>query len=1188
MRRRYWLPPLILLLTLLAGLFFLLGTPPGTRFVLSQAVRRVPGLKIDRVDGTLLGRLALEGIDYRQPGLGVSLERLSLEWRPSRLLGGAFDLSDLLADGVDYRQAPEEKTAAAPSGDFTLPAFNLPVRVIVEKAVVRTIALHRGEQVTRLDAISLSGEVDRTGLHLRQLDVQAAAFEIGLKGELRSEAAASPAHPAIEASLRWSTTEAAGAAAQGEGEIKGNLQRLQLTHRVTRPFTLGTEGSVSLAGGVPSIDLQGGWQGVRWPIEAKADEKSTIESPQGTYRLKGTADDYRFEIGAALQGAQLPAAELSLAGAGNQKQVALDPLRIKTLKGEISGDGTFGWEPALRWQVRLAGKDLHPDSAWPEWKGVLSFAAGSKGELTGKGPVGEAALSKFKGTLRGYPVSAEAALSMKGENYHLQRLAMRSGSAALDASGKLADLWDLTWNLRAPDLAALWPDAIGSLAGDGTVGGPRLKPIAKAQLSGKGLAVQERKLKKLALTVQVDLQDRLPSRIDLKMEGVKIGAQQIAVAGLTAAGRLSKHQVEADVRTADQQLNVRLEGGLVEKKWEGKLNQADLRDKNAGVWKLQKPVALAADLGKTGKKGEASTPAAVRVEEACWAGPSASGGKSAEAPRFCAAGRWQQEGGWEANARAQKLPLALLKPFLPADLTLSGTIDGEGSGKSEGNRTAAQAKLIPSPGTLLFRPADGEKIQVGYQEGLLQADLKEGALKAAAKLTLIGQGYLQAEIGLARQIPEGDWSTGRLQGKVDLQLTQLGLLSALTPMVEESSGRIDLHAGLGGTLDRPAIKGEATLRQGALRVPSLGIHLTELQLTLQSEGAGPLTVRGGAKSGPGNLQIGGTVSLDAKAGFPARLTFKGERFQLLDTQEAKLLASPDLALQIQKPRISLAGEVLVPDATVTLRELPKGAVKVSDDTVIVNDNTKRGGAAGAKKEPWEISANVMIRLGEKVNFSGFGLTARVAGEIRAIDQPGKLTTGDGQLRILDGQYRAYGQKLDIAQGRLIFAGPLNNPGLDFRATRKADKEEVTAGIQVRGTLQAPETTLFSDPPMDQADALAYLLLGRPLNQASSSEGDFLTKAIAALELKGGDFLAKKIGRKLGLDEVKVEAGEKTEQATLVVGRYFSPKFYVSYGIGLFESINTLHVRYKINQKLTLQGESGAESGMDLIYTKEYR
>lgn len=1081
-----WLSPLILLLIVTAGLLFLLATPPGTRFVFSQAATRVPGLTIGRVEGTILGGVDLKGIGYRQAGTDLSIDRLSLEWHPARLLQRTLHVKALSIDGVVYRQG-REKTPPLSSEETTLPSFDLPLNIVVEKGAAKNISIDRGGEVTALDAVLLSGTADGTGLHLQALQVDAPAFQIDMKGAVRNAAAPPTA-------------------------------------------------------------------------------------------------DYRFNIEAALTGPALPAAQLQMEGAAGATALQIGALRITTLGGEINGEGKIAWQPVLRWEAALTGDRLQPGSQWPEWKGALTFALASNGEMAAAGPVGEIRLSHLKGTLRGYPVSAQAALALQEENYLLRQLTMNAGSASLNAEGKVTDRWDLTWKIQAPDLAALWPGAEGSLAGSGTVAGPRLQPKGAAALRGDRLALEDQRIKKVALSVQIDLQDQVTSHVRLKAEGVQAGGQKISAARLDAEGKISDHRLEADIQTAGQRLRVRLEGRHDGNRWEGTLHRADIDDQTAGAWRLEKAVAIQATLGGGEKKGaDAPPPPSVRVEEGCWIAVGSPAG------RLCGAGRWEETAGWQAEAHAQKLPFALLQPFLPADFSLAGTVDAEGSGIGGNDRMEVHAKVVPSAGTIRYRPAEGEEIAVGYREGLFQADLKEGRLQATAKLTLIGQGAFQAEVGLSPVIPGEDLGNSRLEGKIDLQLTQLGLLTALTPMIEESKGRIALHAALGGTFKTPEVKGEATLHQGSARVPSLGIHLRALQLVVESNGGEMLALRGGAKSGPGSIQIGGSVTLDANAGWPMRLTLKGDRFQILDTHEARVLASPDLTLALQKPKISLTGEVLIPEAALTVKELPKEAVQVSDDTVIVREEAGgKGDRDGREEAPWEISSNVMIRLGEKVTFAGFGLTAQITGNLRAIDAPGQVTTGEGQLQIVNGLYAAYGQKLNIAEGRLNFAGPISNPGLDIRATRKAEQEEVIAGIQVRGTLQTPETTLFSEPPMDQAEALSYLLLGRPLNQASSSEGDFLTKAISALGLKGGDFLAKKIGRRLGLDEVKIESGENVEEATLVVGRYFSPKFYVSYGIGLFESINTLHVRYKINRLLTLQGESGDETGMDLIYTKEYR
>jgi len=55
---------------------------------------------------------------------------------------------------------------------------------------------------------------------------------------------------------------------------------------------------------------------------------------------------------------------------------------------------------------------------------------------------------------------------------------------------------------------------------------------------------------------------------------------------------------------------------------------------------------------------------------------------------------------------------------------------------------------------------------------------------------------------------------------------------------------------------------------------------------------------------------------------------------------------------------------------------------------------------------------------------------------------------------------------------------------------------------------------------------------------------------------------------------------------LVLGRYLSPKLYVSYGVGLIEAVNTINLRYQLSDKWQLTGESGQYQGADILYTIE--
>ena len=122
--------------------------------------------------------------------------------------------------------------------------------------------------------------------------------------------------------------------------------------------------------------------------------------------------------------------------------------------------------------------------------------------------------------------------------------------------------------------------------------------------------------------------------------------------------------------------------------------------------------------------------------------------------------------------------------------------------------------------------------------------------------------------------------------------------------------------------------------------------------------------------------------------------------------------------------------------------------------------------------------------------------------------------------------------------------------------------------------------------MMQSEALAYLLLGRPLTELSSSEGNTVSDAAASLGLRGGNLLAQRVARRFGLDEAGIETQGSWEQASLYAGKYLSPKLYVSYGYGLFESSSLFRARYMLSRRWTLQAETGEQTSTEIHYRVE--
>jgi translocation and assembly module TamB len=162
---------------------------------------------------------------------------------------------------------------------------------------------------------------------------------------------------------------------------------------------------------------------------------------------------------------------------------------------------------------------------------------------------------------------------------------------------------------------------------------------------------------------------------------------------------------------------------------------------------------------------------------------------------------------------------------------------------------------------------------------------------------------------------------------------------------------------------------------------------------------------------------------------------------------------------------------------------------------------------------------------------------------------------------------------------LFTGGPVSDPVVDLRATRDLPGYEV--GVIARGPLRRPQLTLFSEPSLPQYQIASMLIVGRTSIQGDG-EGEFDSSDVTE---GGGAFLAGQLGKYVGLDEVGVtqDADTGTE---LVIGKYLTPRLFVSYGISLVEEINTLKLRYTLDDRWTLSAESGIESAADVEYRIE--
>ena len=541
-----------------------------------------------------------------------------------------------------------------------------------------------------------------------------------------------------------------------------------------------------------------------------------------------------------------------------------------------------------------------------------------------------------------------------------------------------------------------------------------------------------------------------------------------------------------------------------------------------------------------------------------------------------------QQEGWPSrlSVDASGMQIAqLLAPWIAPPLTLEGELAANAELTYRAPDQLFGELKISAPAGALNYPLVAQEIESWpFRDGLVAVTITDQGIEANSAITIGSNSTIAAETTLVgARLLTLDFERQPLQTSARLNFDELELIEFVIPEIDQVKGQLLFDMSVSGTLAKPRVLAQAQIPQASFRIPRLGVQVSQIKMQGKSDDLNRFNFTLSAVSGDGNLALEGSSELDPDKGWPTAFSVKGSNFEVSRIPEALVTVSPDLQITLQNRSINVIGDLNLPFAKLQPKDISTAA-RVSNDTVIV-------GSPQAAEEKWLVTTRVNLTLGERVTFFGFGFEGRLGGGLLVEDEPGQLSIGTGEITIREGRYRAYGQRLDINNGRLLFTGSaLDNPGLDLRATREV--EDVTVGLQVRGRLQQPELELFSNPSMGQTDMLSYLLLGRPMESASGTEGEMMAKAALALGLVGGDSLARQLGDRFGLDEMRVESSNSGDQASLVVGRYLSPKLYVSYGVGLIESINTINLRYALTERWKLEAESGEYQGADVLFSIE--
>ncbi len=898
---------------------------------------------------------------------------------------------------------------------------------------------------------------------------------------------------------------------------------------------------------------------LKWPLNGEAQ----YQVNDFRLRFNGKATDYALSTRANIKGQDLPPAVLTLDGKGNVEQFKLDRLRLAALQGNTDLTALVDWSKAISWNSQLTLSGINTAKQWPEWPAKLDGKITTRGSLHGGSWQLQVPLLQLDGNVKQNKVTARGTLSGNAAGqWKIPGIDLTLGRNQLNVKGQLDEKsWNLDANIDAPRLDGALPGLGGTAKGLLKLRGNLQAPQLLADLTASGLQWQALRINRVKIDGDVRSSDQIQGQLAVRVEQLKQDALDISLLTLDAKGSEKQHQLQLKIDGKPVSGQLALQGSFdrQQQRWRGNLNNTRF-DTPVGEWRLTRAIAL--DYLNTAQK--------ISVGPHCWQNPNA----ELCVPKTIEAGQSGQ-----ASVVLNRFDLAMIKPFLGPETALSGVFTGRAdvSWKPGGALPDAKVSLVGN-GVKVVQQVQGNALPIAFDRLNLNAGLSNGRAQADWLIKLTNNGQFDGNVQVA------DPQVRRnISGNVNITNISLAMINPALMKGEKAAGMLNANLRLGGSAQKPLVYGRMALDKVDIDGHWMPFDMTDGRLVMNFDGM-TSTMEGLVSTTRGQLNLSGDADWRDINAWRARIAAKGDKLRVTVPPMIRIDVSPDLVFEATPQLFSLNGSVDIPWARITVQELPESAVGVSSDEVMLDDQLK---PIQPKTAGIPINSNLMIHVGNDVRLDAFGLKARLKGDLKVVQDKNGLGL-NGQIDIPSGRFHAYGQDLIVRKGQLMFSGPPDQPLLNIEAIRNPEstEDDVTAGVRVTGLADAPKLEVFSDPAKSQQEALSYLLRGQGLG-SSGADGNAMTSMLIGMGVAQSGQLVGKIGEAFGVSNLALDTQGVGDSSQVVVSGYVLPGLQVKYGVGIFDSLATLTLRYRLMPKLYLEAVSGLDQALDLLYQFEF-
>lgn len=445
----------------------------------------------------------------------------------------------------------------------------------------------------------------------------------------------------------------------------------------------------------------------------------------------------------------------------------------------------------------------------------------------------------------------------------------------------------------------------------------------------------------------------------------------------------------------------------------------------------------------------------------------------------------------------------------------------------------------------------------------------------------------------------------QVRADIDLSLKDLSFLAQLLPELKNTKGIFNLQLKISGLLNKPLFNLNINLQQASTDISTLGLNVKKIKYQLHTD-KNILFGIGQAYSGKGSIEFHTTSDL-LKPYLPTVIDIQGKDVTIIHNSEYQITATPKLKIQASLQKINTEGSIFFPKAKIKINPKNNNITGLSEDVQFVGDKEKD------LTFPFILKNDIKIDMGNDIQLQYKGLSTKLTGSLIIKQESDHPILATGQLKFFPGEYNYYGQSLKLTSNSTLnfLNTPINNPMINITASRNILIMPISAtsqsmptsaevGLHIKGTLQNPEITLFTNPSNainSQLDMLSYLITGQASNQLGAASTQLLLSAATHLGNEKSNIgqLISKFQQKIGLDQLTIgtkpifdpRTNSLQQNTSLIVGKNLSPRLNVSYSFGLLDQINILEVNYILNKNFSLKTTSSDfANGLDLFYKLE--